>query len=228
MNSLFQSLSPSRDPAVNLFLGSIQNFVCSAGFSGWAIEILCWSLPMGMQGWITPSGKKSCCLLHRQEEDRLFFFNPLLPGFHSTHGEGKPLAFHCPAAPGMGDEETLPAGRRTVQDGLISLCFLTLRWCSTLWHHLSAQITFRMMSASAGESCCLWIQARHWGRLSPCIGTGDSKREESGSEMQENRGWWDSQRLLWIIVCLVGGLRGMGQGWILNTSGYLEWPKPEI
>ena len=99
---------------------------------------------MGMQGWITPSRKKSCCLVRRQEGGRPFFLYPFLPDFHGTHGKGRPLAFPCPAALGMGDEESFPMGQKMVQDGFISPCFLRLHWCSTLWHHLSTQITFRL------------------------------------------------------------------------------------
>lgn len=183
---------------------------------------------MGMQDWITPSRKKSCCLLHRQEGDRLFFFlHPLLPGFHSTHGKGRPLASRCPAVPGMGDEEAFPVGQRTVQNGLISPCFCTLRWCSTLWHHLSTQITFGLMQ-SWWELLSLdsgWTEEGFHHVLELEVAKGKS---QGLKYRRRTEGWRDSQWLLWIIICLVGGSPGVGQGWILNTSGYLEWPKPEI
>lgn len=86
-------------------------------------------------------------LLCGQEVGRTFFFYPFFLNFHSSHSRVRPLAFPCPAALGVSDEELFPVGQKTVQDGLISLCFLKLCWCSTLWHHLSTQVTLRLVQS---------------------------------------------------------------------------------
>lgn len=70
--------------------------------------------------------KEILLLLCGQEVGRTFLFYPFFLNFHSSHSRVRPLAFPCPAALGVRDEELFAMGQKTVQDGLISLCFLKL------------------------------------------------------------------------------------------------------
>lgn len=80
-----------------------------------------------MQGWISPSGKKSFYSCIDKEEVDPFFFTLSSLTFTAVMAEsGLSLAFPCPKALGMSDEDSFPVGQKKVQDGLISLCFLKL------------------------------------------------------------------------------------------------------
>lgn len=70
--------------------------------------------------------KEILLLLHRQGGGRPFLLYPFFLDFHSSHGRIRPLAFPCPEALGVSDEDSFPVGQKRVQDGLISLCFLKL------------------------------------------------------------------------------------------------------
>lgn len=148
MNSLYQSLHPDRSCSNPVPWECIK--LCLFCRIFWASHRNFMLIPVsGDAGLDFSIMKEILLLLHGQEVGRTFLLCLFFPNFYSSHSRARALAFPCPSALGVSDEESFPVGHKTVQDGLISLFSQTVLTLSPMAPSQCAD------NIGAAESCLL-------------------------------------------------------------------------